>query len=180
MGKFKDITIILGSPASGKTTLARRLAADFELDCLCKDDIKEALFDVLGPGDREWSRLLSEASFAALTRLARAQLAVGRSCILEGNWRATHAEGLGAILAEEGARAAQIFCCAEPVEIARRFASRKRHPGHLDEALSRAELQRAALESPAFMDLDGPRWIYRSDANEAYPELCRALNKWLL
>jgi len=40
MGKFKDITIILGSPASGKTTLARRLAADFELDCLCKDDIR--------------------------------------------------------------------------------------------------------------------------------------------
>jgi len=26
MSKFKDITIILGSPASGKTTLARRLA----------------------------------------------------------------------------------------------------------------------------------------------------------
>ena len=180
MTKFKDITIILGSPASGKTTLARRLAADLALDCLCKDDIKEALFDVLGVGDREWSRLLSEASFAVLTRLARAQFAVGRSCILEGNWRATHAEGLGAVLADEGARAAQICCCAEPAEIARRFASRKRHPGHLDEVLSRGELHRAALESPAFMDLDGPRWVYRSDSPAAYSELRKALNNWRL
>jgi len=180
MGKFKDITIILGSPASGKTTLARRLATDFELDCLCKDDIKEALFDVLGSGDREWSRLLSEASFAALTRLARTQLAVGQSCILEGNSRASHARGLGAVLAEQGARAVQICCCAEPQEIARRFASRKRHPGHLDEVLSRAELDRAAPESPAFMDLGGPRWVYRSDAAQAYSELSKVLNNWLL
>ncbi len=180
MKKFKHITIILGSPASGKTTLARRLAADFELDCLCKDDIKEALFEVLGPGDRERSRLLSEASFAALARLAGTELAVGRSCILEGNWRATHALGLAAVLAEHGARAAQICCCADSVEIARRFASRKRHPGHLDELLSRTELHRAAPESPAFMDLDGPRWVYRSDAAKAYPELHKALNNWLL
>ncbi len=180
MGKFKHITFILGSPASGKTTLARRLAADFELDCLCKDDIKEALFDVLGPGDRERSRLLSEASFAALTRLARTQLAVGRSCILEGNWRASHAQGLTAVLAAHGARAAQIRCCAESVEIMRRFASRKRHPGHLDELLSRTELHRGAPESPGFMDLDGPRWVYRSDASEAYAELHQALNNWLL
>ncbi len=178
--KSKDITIILGSPASGKTTLARRLAADFELDCLCKDDIKEALFEVLGLGDREWSRLLSEASFAALTRLARAQLAIGRSCILEGNWRATHTRALGAVLAEEGARAAQICCCADPVEIARRFSSRKRHPGHLDHVLSQEELHWAALGSPAFLELDGPRWAYRSDSPEAYLELHRALNNWRL
>jgi predicted kinase len=180
MSKFKDITIILGSPASGKTTLARRLAADFALDCLGKDDIKEALFDVLGSGDRQWSRLLSEASFAALTRLARAQLAVGRSCILEGNWRATHARALRDVVAEEGARAAQICCCAEPEEIARRFASRKRHPGHLDEVLSQAELHPGAPESPAFMDVDGPRWVYRSDSPDAYSELLRALNNWRL
>ncbi|MGC1389061.1 MAG: AAA family ATPase [Steroidobacteraceae bacterium] len=180
MRKFKHITFILGSPASGKTTLARRLAADLGLDCLCKDDIKEALFDVLGPADRERSALLSEASFAALTRLAHTQLAVGRSCILEGNWRASHAEGLAAVLAGHGARAAQICCCAESVEIARRFASRKRHPGHLDELLSRTELHRAVPESPAFMDLDGPRWVYRSDASETYADLHQALNNWLL
>lgn len=180
MGKSKDITIILGNPASGKTTLARRLAGELALVCLSKDDIKEALFESLGVGDRQWSRLLSEASFAALTRLARAQLEIGRACILEGNWRADHAPALAAVLADAGARAAQICCCAEPAEIARRFASRKRHPGHLDQLLSQAEPPAGAPQSPVFMDLDGPRWVYRSDSPGEYSALLAALNNWRL
>ena len=51
MVKMTDLMIILGSPASGKTTLARRLAAELAVPCLCKDDVKEALFDVLGVAD---------------------------------------------------------------------------------------------------------------------------------
>src|SRR5271168_1748958 len=121
MVRNPDLTIILGTPASGKTTLARRLSADFSLPCLCKDDIKEALFDSLGPGDRDWSRRLSEASFAALARLAHTQLAAGNSCIVEGNWRESHAAALRSMLANCGARAAQICCRAEPQEIVRRF-----------------------------------------------------------
>ena len=72
-----DLMIILGSPASGKTTLARRLAAEFSVPCLCKDDIKEALFDVLGVADRAASKRLSDASFAAELRVARTQLEAG-------------------------------------------------------------------------------------------------------
>ncbi len=39
-----DLMIILGCPASGKTTLAHRLAAELTVPILSKDDIKEALF----------------------------------------------------------------------------------------------------------------------------------------
>ena len=98
MATIPTVVIILGSPASGKTTLARQLAADLRCPCLCKDDIKEALFDTLGTGQREWSRNLSEASFAALTSLTGAQLGVGLSCIVEGNWPQTHAPGLRSAL----------------------------------------------------------------------------------
>src|SRR5277367_904766 len=98
MTGIPDLFMILGSPASGKTTLARRLAVDLALPTLSKDDVKEALFDLPGRGDREWSRLLSEASFAALVRLARTQLTAGLSCILEGNWRAAHAASLRRLL----------------------------------------------------------------------------------
>ena len=175
-----DLTIILGSPASGKTTLARRLSSDLILPCLCKDDIKEALFDVLGTKDREWSRLLSEASFGALVRLARTQLAAGRSCIVEGNWRALHAAGWHGVLAEHGARAAQIWCRAEPKEIANRFTSRKRHRGHQDALLPQGELERAARQPPAFMELGGPRWVYCSDSPTAYTELLQSLKSWSL
>jgi len=180
MAQMADLTIILGSPASGKTTLARRLAADLGLPCLCKDDIKEALFDVLGSKDREWSRLLSDASFAALARLALSMLAAGRSRIAEGNWRAAHARLLRGILTGQGARAAQIWCCAEPQEIVRRFTLRRRHAGHLDDLLPRSELDAAARQPPDFMDLAGPRWVYCSDSSTAYAELLRALNSWRL
>jgi predicted kinase len=166
-----DLVIILGSPASGKTTLARRLSLDLALPAFGKDDIKEALFDVLGTGDREWSRLLSEASFAALGRLARTQLAASRSCIVEGNWRPVHAPTLSGALAGHRARCAQIWCRAERPEIVRRFTSRARHRGHLDSQLASAELDVSANQPPAFIDLYGPRFVYESDSSGAYAEL---------
>ena len=48
------LIIILGPPATGKTTLGRRLAADLRLPFLGRDDFKERLFDRLGCRDREW------------------------------------------------------------------------------------------------------------------------------
>ena len=77
----------------------------------CKDDIKEALFEVLGQGDRAWSRRLSEASFMTLVSLARRQLSLGQSCIVEGNWRAVNVPGLEPVLG--AGRAPQICCCAD-------------------------------------------------------------------
>jgi predicted kinase len=180
MSKAAELTIILGSPASGKTTLARRLGLELSLPVLCKDDVKEALFDTLGVADRGWSRRLSEASFKALALLARTQLALGQSCIVEGNWRALHARALERALTESGARCAQIWCGAEPQEIVRRFTSRTRHEGHLDPLLSLAEIESAAHQPPAFLELAGPRWVYRSDSPEAFAELANGLKSWRL
>jgi predicted kinase len=175
-----DLMIILGSPASGKTTLARRLADELSVPILSKDDVKEALFDVLGVADRADSRRLSDASFAAQLRLAQTQLEVGLSCLIEGNWRSEHAAGVLAILARTGARASQVWCRASPSEIARRFMSRVRHPGHLDAAVPSDEVQHASEQPLSFMDLDGPRWVYDSDEPAAYGQLVRDLKFWRL
>jgi predicted kinase len=178
--KQLNVAIILGSPASGKTTLARRLAAAFGLGCLCKDDIKEALFDSLGVGDRDWSRRLSEASFAVLGAFAGAELAAGRSCIVEGNWRDSHADALRRVFVPHGARALEISCVADPQEIVRRFTLRTRHPGHLDLEFAQDELLALARRPPAFLGLGSFRCVYRSDSAEAYPELEQRLKSWRL
>jgi glucokinase len=172
--------IILGSSASGKTTLAHRLAAELSVPVLSKDDIKEALFDVLGVADREGSKRLSDASFAAQLRLAQTQLDAGLSCMIEGNWRSEHAAGVLAIIARTHARPSQVWCRANPDAIARRFASRVRHPGHLDAAVAAAEIQLASEQPPSFMDLPGPRWVYDSDDPHAYGALVRELIFWRL
>jgi predicted kinase len=175
MSNAAKLTIILGSPASGKTTLARRLALHWSVPVLCKDDVKEALFDSLGQGDRAWSRRLSEASFTTLVHLAERQLSLGQSCIVEGNWRAVNLPGIEAVLRASGARAVQIWCCADPVEIVRRFTARTRHAGHLDALMPRGELERAACEAPQFLELEGPRCIFQSDAPEAFDALISTL-----
>jgi len=163
------LAIILGSPASGKTTLARRLGLHWSVPVFCKDDIKEALFEVLGQGDRAWSRRLSEASFTTLVNLARRQLSLGQSCIVEGNWRAVNVPGLEPVLG--ASHALQIWCCAEPAEIVRRFTARSRHAGHLDALMPPEELDRSAREPPAFLELAGPRFIFRSDVPGAFEAL---------
>jgi predicted kinase len=175
MSSAAKLTIILGSPASGKTTLARRLGLQWSVPVLCKDDVKEALFDSLGQGDRAWSRRLSEASFTTLVHLAQRQLSLGQSCIVEGNWRAVNLPGIELVLRESGARVVQIWCCANPAEIVRRFTARTRHAGHLDALIPRAELERAAGEVPMFLELGGARFIFRSDAPGSFDALICAL-----
>src|SRR5438046_2407448 len=80
------LIIVTGLPATGKTTLARRLAADLALPLVTKDDIKERLFDRLGWRDRAWSRLLGQATYDLLYYFSELLLAGGRSFVVESNF----------------------------------------------------------------------------------------------
>ncbi len=80
------VIVVNGLPATGKTTLARRLATDLHLPLLAKDVIKETLFETLGWSDRAWSRRLGAATMALLYKLLEEQLRAGRPCIVECNF----------------------------------------------------------------------------------------------
>ena len=172
------LVIILGSPASGKTSLAQCLATDLGIACLCKDDVKEALFDTFGVGDRNWSAQMRGASLAALLRIAARQVLAGLPSMVEGNWSGEDLPAFRAISCGIELPFAQVCCYAEPPEIDRRMRARQRHPGHLD-ALLTLELAQNPPLAPRFLDLPGPAWVYRSDQSGDYTEIRRSLETWL-
>ena len=164
----RDVFVITGLPATGKTTLARALARALSIPLLSKDCIKEPLLDVLGAPDRSASRRLSDASFAVLFALAGQQLQTAGSVVLEGNFRPGEQEAaLCALMAAHAAQGCiQVLCRApEPLRQERlraRAADAARHPGHQD-AVWVAQAQR---RSDAFLDVAGPRFVHDSGGTD--------------
>lgn len=153
--------IVSGPPASGKTTLARRLARDLALPLLCRDDLKECLFDTLGWSDRAWSRTLGGASYGLLYHALGVLLQTGSSCIAESNFDRTHDSArLSMLVQQHGYATMQVLCRAAPAVIVARFqqrvASGARHPGHVDhfEAATLDPAQVQGFSAP--LNLAGP------------------------
>jgi glucokinase len=65
-GPQRKAILVNGPPASGKSTIAGELAAIFNVPVLARDTIQEALYDVIGTGDREYNRMLGRASMSVI------------------------------------------------------------------------------------------------------------------
>lgn len=135
------LVIIGGAPASGKTTLGRRLATDFRLPYIGKDDIKESLYDSLGTGDLDWSRRLGKATYYLLYLFVEIELRAGRSMIVESNFEVQYATPVfHDLIARHDALPFQVLCRADPAVLQARYQRRattgERHPGHLDHLLA--------------------------------------------
>jgi len=155
------VLLITGLAGSGKTTLARRLARRYDTLLLRKDDIKEALLDVLGAANAAHSRLLSTASFAVLFAIARRHLIAGVDLILEGNFRpGEHEELLKCI---PGVRIVQVLCRLGEAARLARLARRERQAGHGDADPA----VRADRTSDAFLELPGERLTLEGETTDS-------------
>jgi len=168
---------VTGAPATGKSTLAPVLAQRFSCTLIEKDVIKEELFDLHGTGDANWSRRLSDASFATMFSLAGHAIEMGAGVVLEGNFRAgEHEPAIRESLAgcASSVRLVQILCTAPEAlrreRLEHRARSAVRHEGHLDAA---------GLFPPAadaFLDLPAARFEYASECSQATEKLLAGLD----
>ncbi|MEO8397024.1 MAG: ATP-binding protein [Chloroflexota bacterium] len=78
------LLIVNGLPGSGKTTLAKRLAADLSLPVFSRDGIYETLFDALSDDTHPPPPALGTASFRLLYAVVGSVLAARQPVIIEG------------------------------------------------------------------------------------------------
>lgn len=129
---MKVAVLVNGVPASGKSRVAEALAAATGWPLLTLDVVKEALFNQIGPGDREFNRKLGKASFEALFSLIR-DFPANSTTIVDAWYGFQPREfTLPLIARAELAAAVELWCHAPPDVIVQRYSDRidKRPKGH--------------------------------------------------
>lgn len=124
--------LVNGPPASGKTSVAEGLQAHFRLPILARDAVQEALYDVIGSGDREYNRLLGRAGMEVIWRML--QHFPSDAAVIIDTWcRYPPFDWLTEGFKTAGvAQWVELFCWAKGEVLVQRYLSRIgwRHAGH--------------------------------------------------
>jgi predicted kinase len=167
------LILVTGAPGSGKSTIAVPLAERLRVPLIAKDELKEALWEQLGPGDRDRFLAYGRATYPLMLLVARLILRSGGSAMLEANFRPDFAAAdLEALREETPFRFVQILCRADPDTCLARYRERAetdaRHPMHRvggaeSEAGVERQLREGVWERPIPLDGD----LFTLDTNEA-------------
>ena len=140
---MRNLIIISGDLASGKSTLAASLSAELNIAYIIKDTLKEIACDAIGYSSREENRKLSISATDSMIYFLKQTAMVGNPLIMEANFRHEEIVKIKAI-AEENNYQVLLFCLKGDINLLyQRFLDRltNRHIAHqslhLDYSLER-------------------------------------------
>ena len=129
-----NIIILAGMPATGKSTLAKKIQQKFGYPILEKDYIKEGLFDTLGFSCYAEKRALDVAANEVLLRWMDAMIKAGQSMIIDNNFDVQSAKKLSEMLDTYNCKCVTVFMNGDPQVLYERYFERDskglRHLGH--------------------------------------------------
>ena len=131
---------ITGLPGAGKSTVGKYVADLLSIPMLDKDDYLEVLFETRGVGDADWRHKLSREADIHFRQDAEAKNKV----VLVSHWRPKDAlvnfGTPGDWLTDTYSTVIEVYCNCSISVAAKRFTSRARHRGHVDESRSSIEI----------------------------------------
>lgn len=137
---MKKLLLMTGDLACGKTTFGKILSKRYDTGLFYKDNIKEALGDTIGFSDRAENLKLSKAAVEIMTLIFSEFAALGKSLILEANFRTHELERLHGIAAAHGYEVLTLVFRADTAILHGRFLNRianeNRHPVHIIRTLN--------------------------------------------
>jgi predicted kinase len=154
---MSELIIIIGPPASGKTTLSNKLERDLQLPVIGTDTLKEKICISLGiKDDLQWTDKLNLACYDLLFYYAQKLLEFGNSLIIESDFRHSDSELVSTIAHE--AEITQVLLEVDHEVILERFKRRwesgERHPAQADN-LWFDELAKGPTTGLQFLDVPG-------------------------
>ena len=127
--------LVTGSPATGKSTMAKVMSEKLKLPVISKDTIKELLFDNVGFQSRAEKVKLGIASMEIMYYVAGQLMKAGQAFILENNFEYSSEQGIKSILEKYQYSVLTITLTGDYKVIYQRFLEREnspdRHRGHI-------------------------------------------------
>lgn len=130
-----NLIVLAGMPASGKSTVAKKISKAFGLPILEKDALKEEIFDTIGFTNYPEKRKTDHAANAVLLRCTQALLENGQSAILDNNFDIDSAKRLDEMINKYQCNCITVFFGGDTEAFYQRYVERDRlhlrHLGHV-------------------------------------------------
>ena len=129
---MRNLIIITGDLAAGKSTLANSLSIELQIPCLIKDSLKEIACDAIGYETREENRELSISAVNSMIYVFNQTAKVGGDLILEANFRTSELEDIQEIVEENDYQVLLLSLVGDVNLLYQRFLDRmsSRHIAH--------------------------------------------------